>query len=47
LYHWDLPSHLHEDPINGWLDENETLVEHFKNYADLVFERFGDRVGKI
>ncbi|XP_071963684.1 myrosinase 1-like [Antedon mediterranea] len=41
LYHWDLPQALQD--IGGW--ENETLVDIFNDYADLCFDRFGDRVG--
>ncbi|XP_052245872.1 lactase/phlorizin hydrolase-like isoform X2 [Dreissena polymorpha] len=41
LYHWDLPQYL-QNTYGGWL--NETVTEHFKNYAKLCFDRFGDRV---
>lgn len=41
MYHWDLPSHLQSE-YGGW--PNETLIEHFENYARLLYERFGDRV---
>ncbi|XP_053554228.1 lactase/phlorizin hydrolase-like [Bombina bombina] len=40
LYHWDLPQALQD--IGGW--ENETIVERFKEYADLLFKRLGDKV---
>ncbi|CAI5492628.1 unnamed protein product [Closterium sp. Naga37s-1] len=41
LYHWDLPSHLHE-AHGGWL--NGSIVDAFVRYADVCFARFGDRV---
>jgi len=41
LYHWDLPQAL-QDRYGGWV--NETLVEHFNDYASYVFQAFGDRV---
>jgi len=40
LYHWDLPQGLQD--IGGW--PNDTLVEHFENYARLAYTTFGDRV---
>ncbi|KAM4626992.1 lactase/phlorizin hydrolase-like [Discoglossus pictus] len=40
LYHWDLPQALQN--VGGW--ENETIVERFKDYADLLFQRLGDKV---
>ncbi|XP_063174479.1 lactase/phlorizin hydrolase isoform X1 [Candoia aspera] len=40
LYHWDLPQALQN--IGGW--ENETIVQKFKDYADLIFQRLGDKV---
>ncbi|CAN2389019.1 Lactase-phlorizin [Pristimantis euphronides] len=40
IYHWDLPQTLQD--IGGW--ENETIVEKFKDYAELLFQRLGDRV---
>ncbi|GAB4832675.1 hypothetical protein Ancab_006692 [Ancistrocladus abbreviatus] len=41
LYHWDLPQALQQEYC-GFL--SPLIVENFKNYADLCFELFGDRV---
>ncbi|XP_061861226.1 lactase/phlorizin hydrolase [Colius striatus] len=40
LYHWDLPQALQN--LGGW--ENDTIVERFKEYAELLFQRLGDKV---
>ncbi|XP_029081480.1 lactase-phlorizin hydrolase [Monodon monoceros] len=40
IYHWDLPQALQD--IGGW--ENETVVQRFKEYADVLFRRLGDKV---
>ncbi|KAM8751730.1 lactase-like b isoform X1 [Acanthopagrus latus] len=41
LYHWDLPQVLQEK-YGGW--QNITMVNHFNEFANLCFERFGNRV---
>lgn len=41
LYHWDLPAHL-QDLYGGWL--SPTIVSDFERYANMCFQRFGDRV---
>ncbi|XP_068400101.1 lactase/phlorizin hydrolase [Eschrichtius robustus] len=40
IYHWDLPQALQD--VGGW--ENETVVQRFKEYADVLFQRLGDKV---
>ncbi|KAJ8770874.1 hypothetical protein K2173_021789 [Erythroxylum novogranatense] len=41
LFHWDLPQAL-EDEYGGFL--NAKIVEDFRNYSDICFKEFGDRV---
>ena len=40
LNHWDLPQALQD--LGGWT--NDSIVDVFASYADLIFETFGDRV---
>ncbi len=40
MYHWDLPQALQD--VGGW--QNETIVNEFEAYANLLYSRFGDRV---
>ncbi|XP_057452715.1 cyanogenic beta-glucosidase-like [Lotus japonicus] len=41
LFHWDLPQAL-EDEYGGFLSPH--IVNDFRDYADLCFKEFGDRV---
>ncbi|XP_050256644.1 beta-glucosidase 13-like [Quercus robur] len=41
LFHFDLPQAL-QDEYDGFL--NRRIVDDFKNYSDLCFQTFGDRV---
>lgn len=43
LYHWDLPQPLED--VKGWL--NDTVIEHFRDYADKCFEQLGDKVYRL
>ena len=40
LYHWDLPQPLQD--VGGWL--NESIVIHFKDYAQKCFTELGPKV---
>lgn len=41
IFHWDHPQAL-EDRYGGFT--SDSIIEDFESYADLLFERFGDRV---
>ncbi|KAH9218741.1 glycoside hydrolase superfamily [Leptodontidium sp. 2 PMI_412] len=41
LYHWDLPLNL-QNSYGGWLGGQ--IVDDFVNYAQVVFERYGNKV---
>ena len=43
LNHWDLPQALQD--VGGWT--NDLIVDAFTNYADLMFQTFGDRVSSV
>lgn len=41
LYHWDIPQAL-QDKYGGW--ENRQVIEDFTRYAELLFERYNNKV---
>ena len=43
IYHWDLPQAL-QDKYSGWLCENGEIWVDFRNYTNICFREFGDRV---
>lgn len=43
MYHWDLPQTLQD--MGGWL--NPLIVDCCEDYADLLFNRFGNKVIRI
>lgn len=43
LYHWELPQKIQE--LGGWT--NSEIVGYMKDYAEVVFQEYGDRVKVI
>jgi beta-glucosidase/6-phospho-beta-glucosidase/beta-galactosidase len=52
LYHWDLPQALlnSDNGMYGWYSTDENghpngqMTQHFVDYANILFSRYGDRV---
>ncbi|XP_039610997.1 lactase-phlorizin hydrolase [Polypterus senegalus] len=40
IYHWDLPQALQD--VKGW--ENDTIVDRFRDYANVLFSHLGHKV---
>jgi len=40
IFHFDMPLTL--QMYGGWM--NETIVEHFRDFAKLCYDEYGDRV---
>lgn len=40
MYHWDIPLPVYY--LGDW--NNDKIVQYFTDYADLLFQLFGDRV---
>ena len=43
LWHWDIPSALHNNTSTGSFLRSD-IIDKFENYADFVFGAFGERV---